>query len=804
VHAIGVNPVEAVIRSGGFPLLGPPPFILGWEVFGVVERSGPGPGRFQEGDEVYGLSLFPRPGNAYAEHVAGPNRMFARKPASLDHFHAAGLPLVGLTAYQGMIEYAKLGAGQTALIHGGGGGVGHVAVQLAKAQGARVIATASAGKAAFVCDLGADEVIDYAAADFAEVVRDVDLVFDLIGGSVGERSLGVLRPGGTLLTAVQHSDPVFKARVEEAGFRFIGVAVEPDAPALTEAPPASASAAGRPAMLIVVAICRQDAARATNRHHGQQRTRRWAPTPRRTRPHVTEAPKSPPRRGADPPTSTKAEAAGGRSPLCAVLPGQLGAGLGPVGLDDGDLGLLQERDDARIVVDHDGDLALLREPLDGVQLVHARERPLAVGQHQQPAGRQVVLGQPPLGHRPESLGPGGQPHDVVRLGELPGPRHALRQRRVVGRGVEEANPVLVLVRLGDVVQPVPRVRDRAIDVEHRDRARHRSKENTVRAGSARWEHRWVIVAQGSRIGWGDLPPPVQAAIEEIVGQRVVAAESQPGGFSPGVAARLVTADGRRAFVKAVSTAQNSESPDLHRREARVTAALPPGMPAPRLLGSYDDGDWVALVLEDVEGRHPHTPWVADELDAILRMLAQVASVAMPGLPRAADALMHDFQGWDRVAQDPPADLHPWAAANLDSLRGAARRALVAMEGDTLVHLDVRADNLLIGPDGTVVLVDWPWACTGAPWLDRVLLLVNVELFGGHDTEALMRDLPGADADKRAVLAGVAGYFVDMNRRPDPPGLPTLRAFQRAQGDALINWLAQSAVAGFPQAYSAEG
>jgi NADPH:quinone reductase-like Zn-dependent oxidoreductase len=233
VHAIGVNPVEAFIRSGGFPLLGPPPFILGWEVSGVVEHSVPGPGRFREGDEVYGLSMFPRPGNAYAEYIAGPSRMFARKPASLDHLHAAALPLVGLTAYQGMIEYAAVSGGQTVLIHGGGGGVGHVAVQLAKAHGARVIATASAGKASFVRDLGADEVIDYAAVDFADVVRDVDLVFDLIGGSVGERSLGVLRPGGTLLTSVQHSDPVFRARVEDAGFRFVGVAVEPDAPALS-------------------------------------------------------------------------------------------------------------------------------------------------------------------------------------------------------------------------------------------------------------------------------------------------------------------------------------------------------------------------------------------------------------------------------------------------------------------------------------------------------------------------------------------------------------------------------------------
>jgi NADPH:quinone reductase-like Zn-dependent oxidoreductase len=232
VHAIGVNPVEAMIRSGGFPLLGQPPFILGWEVSGVVERSLPGPGRFAEGDEVYGLSLFPRAANAYAEYLAGPSRMFARKPATVDHVHAAALPVVALTAYQGLIEYAGLHTGDTVLIHAGGGGVGHVAVQLAKTVGARVIATASTGKVDFVRGLGADKVIDYTAVDFADTVDDVDVVFDLIGADVGRRSLRTLRPGGTLVTAVQHSDAAFKADVESAGFRFIGVAVEPDAPAL--------------------------------------------------------------------------------------------------------------------------------------------------------------------------------------------------------------------------------------------------------------------------------------------------------------------------------------------------------------------------------------------------------------------------------------------------------------------------------------------------------------------------------------------------------------------------------------------
>jgi NADPH:quinone reductase-like Zn-dependent oxidoreductase len=232
VHAIGVNPVEAIIRSGGFPLLGQPPFTLGWDVCGVVERSVPGPGRFEPGDEVYGMPMFPRAGNAYAEYVAAPSRMFARKPTTLDHVHAAALPLVALTAWQGLIEYAALAPGQTVLIHGAAGGVGHVAVQLAKARGAHVIATASPGKHRFVRELGADDVIDYTTVDFAGAVTGVDVVFDVIGGDNGDRSLRTLRPGGVLVTAVQHSDREFRARTEAAGMRFVGVAVEPDGAAL--------------------------------------------------------------------------------------------------------------------------------------------------------------------------------------------------------------------------------------------------------------------------------------------------------------------------------------------------------------------------------------------------------------------------------------------------------------------------------------------------------------------------------------------------------------------------------------------
>ena len=232
VAAIGVNPVEGMIRAGRFPLLGEPPFILGWEVSGVVEAASPGPARFALGEEVYGLAMFPRAAGAYAEYVAAPSRHFARKPAGLSHPEAAALPLVGLTAWQGLVDYAGLSAGQRVLIHGAGGGVGHVAVQIAKAGGAYVLGTASGGKREAVLGFGADEVVDYRATAFEEAVGEVDIVLDTVG--YGERSLAVLRPGGALVTIVQHTNAELRARVEAAGRRFVGVAVEPDHAGLAE------------------------------------------------------------------------------------------------------------------------------------------------------------------------------------------------------------------------------------------------------------------------------------------------------------------------------------------------------------------------------------------------------------------------------------------------------------------------------------------------------------------------------------------------------------------------------------------
>ncbi|WP_426504112.1 phosphotransferase family protein [Dactylosporangium sp. McL0621] len=294
----------------------------------------------------------------------------------------------------------------------------------------------------------------------------------------------------------------------------------------------------------------------------------------------------------------------------------------------------------------------------------------------------------------------------------------------------------------------------------------------------------MVQASGVRIGWDDLPGGVRAAVEDILGEPVAAAVSQAGGFSPGTADRVVTPSGRRAFVKAVGTPLNPDSPAMHRAEARAVAALPPGLPMPALLGVHDDGDWVALVFADVNGRHPHTPWRAHEAEAVLVALRALA-VPVRGLPSLQAETTGDFAGWRNLAADPTPALDPWAAARLAELAALAERGHRALAGDALVHGDLRADNLLIRPDGGVVVVDWPFACAGPPWFDALSLVLNVRLFGGHLPDDV---IDGDPDDITGCVAGLAGMFADRARRPDPPGLPTLRKFQQDQADVLLLWL----------------
>ncbi len=231
VHAAGVNPVDWKVRDGKFQAFGPqPPLTPGYEVSGEVAAIGGGVTTWKAGDQVYAY-LSVAGGGGYAEYVAVPANILAAKPVTVDHVHAGGVPLAALTAWQALFDVAKLKEGQTVLIHAGAGGVGHFAVQFARIKGARVIATASAANADFLKSLGADEVIDYKSQKFEELVKDVDVVLDPIGGDTQEKSLGVIKKGGYLVSIVQPPSP---AKLAEHGISGSAFLVHPDAKQLKE------------------------------------------------------------------------------------------------------------------------------------------------------------------------------------------------------------------------------------------------------------------------------------------------------------------------------------------------------------------------------------------------------------------------------------------------------------------------------------------------------------------------------------------------------------------------------------------
>ncbi|MEU6571677.1 NADP-dependent oxidoreductase [Streptomyces parvulus] len=227
VRAAGVNPTDWKHRAnGGF--LGEPPFVLGWDVSGTVEAVGIGVAAFAPGDEVFGMLSYPFGHGSHAEYVTAPARAFTHKPAGIDHVQAGALPLVSLTAWQALVERADLRPGQRVLIHAAAGGVGHVAVQIAKARGAHVIGTASAGKHEFLRSLGADETADYRETDFAEAVKDVDVVLDTIGGDTALRSLRVLRPGGVVVSIIPVGSDEFFEEAGRLGVRAVRMLVDAD------------------------------------------------------------------------------------------------------------------------------------------------------------------------------------------------------------------------------------------------------------------------------------------------------------------------------------------------------------------------------------------------------------------------------------------------------------------------------------------------------------------------------------------------------------------------------------------------
>ena len=317
-------------------------------------------------------------------------------------------------------------------------------------------------------------------------------------------------------------------------------------------------------------------------------------------------------------------------------------------------------------------------------------------------------------------------------------------------------------------------------------------------------------AEGARVAWPDVPEPVRAAIETVCGSAVIEAKTQPGGFSPGVAARVRCADGARWFVKAASAELNPDAPRLHRREARMLADLDPlilagRLPVPRLRGTVEHGPWFALVIEDVDGRQPLLPWRDHELNLVLAALDRLAEALTPApatitstAPSIVEYLGADFRGWRTLAEAPVDDrLDPWSRVHLAELAMVEATWAPHAAGDTLLHADIRADNLLLTGDGSngsrVVVVDWPHACRGAAFIDLVAFAPSVAMQGGPEpAELLARSRTGQNVGREplaAVVCALAGYFTERSLQPPPPGLPTVRAFQAAQGEIARRWLA---------------
>jgi len=287
---------------------------------------------------------------------------------------------------------------------------------------------------------------------------------------------------------------------------------------------------------------------------------------------------------------------------------------------------------------------------------------------------------------------------------------------------------------------------------------------------------------------------MRTALEQRLGSRVVESITQPTGFSPGLAARMRLEDGRRVFIKAVSEMANPDTPSMHRREARIVAALPALAPVPRLMWTYDEGGWVALCFEDVGGRHPYEPWTEPDLGLVVDALRGMAAVLTPSPfeadETAADAFADHINGWALALAGGETRLDDWSAQNLRKLAELEAEAPALAAGGSLVHFDIRADNLLLAGN-RVYVIDWPWARLGPAWVDWVAMAPSVAMQGGPDPETFLARFEVREVPKRAidaVICTLAGYFVVRALDPPPPGLPTVRAFQAAQGRVATAWL----------------
>ncbi|MEV7022788.1 aminoglycoside phosphotransferase family protein [Kitasatospora sp. NPDC093558] len=308
----------------------------------------------------------------------------------------------------------------------------------------------------------------------------------------------------------------------------------------------------------------------------------------------------------------------------------------------------------------------------------------------------------------------------------------------------------------------------------------------------------VPLARTVRLPWAELPAGVRSAVGERLGSPVTAAADQTGGFSRGTAARVRCADGSRAFVKAVSRAGDPFTVRLAEQEAAVAARLTPelGLPAPAFRGRLDRDDWLVLIFDDVDGHISTVPWREDELALTLAALTDLTERATPSPLPDLPSWGGPGETWDSWRQlladeDPLTDVADWARREAPRLAAAEAGFSAAVAGDTLLHSDLRSDNILIS-GRTVTLVDWAWAARGQAWIDPMIFALCTAVQGHPDPEAILLAHPaGRAADPDAVdsaLAALAGRFVVSARQPATWGTAPVRAFQRAEAATTIRWL----------------
>lgn len=303
----------------------------------------------------------------------------------------------------------------------------------------------------------------------------------------------------------------------------------------------------------------------------------------------------------------------------------------------------------------------------------------------------------------------------------------------------------------------------------------------------------VELGQGVRPHWSTVPPHIVAEVERWLGGPITSVAEVRGGFTPTVAARLAAGDAR-GFVKICRDGVNAQVGGFFRNEARIAARLPDVPALAPLRWSYDDGAWIALGFDDLGGAPPALPWSDSDLDAVLSAVADVHAALTPPpdvAPTVAAAHTVTFAGWRSLRGDEPG-LDDWSRRHLATLQQIEAEWPASLVGDTLLHGDLRADNVVLSPGRGPVVVDWPAACVGPPWFDLVCFAPSVEAEGGPRCAEVLRraGVTGPEKDLAFAAVGVAGYFTANALRPAPPTLPTVRAFQARQGAPARRWVAE--------------